>query len=687
MAKNDVVIIDHIIKERIDQSIPSKDKGEVFELLANEQILKDYDLSREEILAGIIDGKDDGGIDSFYIFINGNLLSDSTEMLWPKKSAEITIYINTCKHHDTFAQEVINNECTTVSEIFDLSLEESDLTSNYNQDLLQKRRLFIDAYLHTASCLSTLSFKFIYASRGDSSIVGENIRARTEYLKNALTELFSDCDVEYAFWGSSEILSLYRKKTEYELTLPYKGVISHKEQCSVLLCNIFDYYDFIKDESGKLRTYLFDSNVRDYMGNNLVNLDIMDSLENHKDVDFWWLNNGVTFLATSAVDIGGKLKVQNIQIVNGLQTSHSIYRYFKERNVNSDDRCVMIKIITQNDPSIRDSIIRSTNNQTTVEVSSLFATDKIQRDIEDVLKQNGYFYERRKNCYANQEIDENRVVDMMYLASGYVCLVLKAPEKAANFKQRFFKDDVKYNLIYNPNDSLLIWPIIATVLKRTDNVLSVFFSKRKFSNTSKLLKRARMLTSFLTVSRSLGSYNFSSKDLLKLNASNLTDEMIMEMCEFVNARYIRDKLLKRSFVLSVLKEAAEKYGISDYESVKNRRNVFITSSVDSSKPHIIISDSLLDEIDKKLPVQPWPISIHQKVAKEMDLTDGVVRAAIKKLIRLNRRYKQFGGIVYDENLNMICYDPQRVPEDQLECCVERGREKFLREIDKWSSAE
>ena len=106
MAKNDIVIIDHIIKERIDQSIPSKDKGEVFELLANEQILKDYDLSREEILAGIIDGKDDGGIDSFYIFINGNLLSDSTEMLWPKKSAEITIYINTCKHHDTFAQEV-----------------------------------------------------------------------------------------------------------------------------------------------------------------------------------------------------------------------------------------------------------------------------------------------------------------------------------------------------------------------------------------------------------------------------------------------------------------------------------------------------------------------------------------------------------------------------------------------------
>ena len=119
MAKNDIVIIDHIIKGRIDQSIPSKDKGEVYELLANEQILKDLDLSRDEILSGIIDGKDDGGIDSIFIFVNGNLLSDITDFLWPKRHAEITVYVVTCKHNDTFMQDVVNNECDTVAEIID----------------------------------------------------------------------------------------------------------------------------------------------------------------------------------------------------------------------------------------------------------------------------------------------------------------------------------------------------------------------------------------------------------------------------------------------------------------------------------------------------------------------------------------------------------------------------------------
>ena len=46
-----------------------------------------------------------------------------------------------------------------------------------------------------------------------------------------------------------------------------------------MIARLADYYRFICDEQGNLRRYLFDSNVRDYLGDNKVNLDIAASLE------------------------------------------------------------------------------------------------------------------------------------------------------------------------------------------------------------------------------------------------------------------------------------------------------------------------------------------------------------------------------------------------------------------------
>jgi hypothetical protein len=76
MAKNDVVLIDEIVDERLREVYPSNQCDEVFEFLAFEQVLKDFDLSREEIEAGWVDGRDDGGIDGFFVFVNGHLLQD-----------------------------------------------------------------------------------------------------------------------------------------------------------------------------------------------------------------------------------------------------------------------------------------------------------------------------------------------------------------------------------------------------------------------------------------------------------------------------------------------------------------------------------------------------------------------------------------------------------------------------------
>ncbi|WP_256449285.1 AIPR family protein [Candidatus Pantoea bituminis] len=140
-----------------------------------------------------------------------------------------------------------------------------------------------------------------------------------------------------------------------------------------------------------MRRYLFESNVRDFMGLNAVNEDIKSTLSDQDSPDFWLLNNGVTILSTSAQLIGQSIYMEDIQIVNGLQTSESIFRYFDDGGSDQHERAVMVKVIVSSDESVRDQIIRATNNQTAVEQYSLHATERIQKDVEEILLRNGFF--------------------------------------------------------------------------------------------------------------------------------------------------------------------------------------------------------------------------------------------------------------------------------------------------------
>lgn len=652
MAKNDIILIDSIISDRIEQRLPSADKGEVFEYLACEQILKDFDLTKDEILSGSVDGKDDGGIDSIYIFVNGNLLTDINDFSWPKCSCEISVFIITCKHRDTFVQEPLNNEYATVSEIFDLSRSEDDLKASYNDEVLMMRRLFSTAYINTASYLDKLSFNFVYASRGDTQMIGENIYSRAEQIKDKMRSLFSNCVSNYLFFGSTEILLSYRKKPKYELNLYHNGIISYKDECHIVLCNLKNFFTFITDDDGKLKKYLFDSNVRDYMGNNSVNLDIMDSLKEYPHIDFWWLNNGITILARSAINVGSFIKVQDVQIVNGLQTSQTIFQYINNTK-NQDpkeERCVMIKIITQNNPEIRDNIIRSTNNQTAIMTKSLFATDKIQRDIEEVMKIEGFYYERRTNCYANKEIDSNLIFDIMYLSAAYLSLILKVPEKAANFKQKFLKRTDLYNELFSEKEDLKIWPKLAVLFRKTDTALLPIIGN---SNTEKMLKRSRYVVATIALGRLFGTYNYNVKHLLDLDISNYTPQLIEETwTECVSKWYAKEGMLKRDYVLNILNYASSLWKIKNFDSIAKRKNKFIPDN-NSYTWNVHVDEDTIQLVNNNLPPQPWKLGIHKEIAQKLGVKKKIVSSAINQLIDRGIIYRQKDGILYDKDWNIV----------------------------------
>lgn len=132
MAKNDLTLLDSILDEYISIGNPSTKSDEVFEFFSTEQVLKDYAFSKEELLQGSVDGRNDGGIDEFYIIVNGHLAESIPKDFWPRSNAELEVFIFTCKHDDSFKQAPITTMIPSLIQLFDFSIPSSKFTE-YNE--------------------------------------------------------------------------------------------------------------------------------------------------------------------------------------------------------------------------------------------------------------------------------------------------------------------------------------------------------------------------------------------------------------------------------------------------------------------------------------------------------------------------------------------------------------------------
>ncbi len=253
------------------------------------------------------------------------------------------------------------------------------------------------------------------------------------------------------------------------------GSATHSgEERYVLLVPLQKYYAFITDDQGNLRRYLFDSNVRDYLGSVQVNRDIKATLERRtkaSDEDFWWLNNGVTILATHAIVVGKELSLENVQIVNGLQTTATIYEHLSLARAYDDDRAILVKILLAGDDTTRARIIKATNYQNTVELSSLRGLDKIQQDIEHFLVDRGWYYDRRKNYYKNQGKPAEHIVPMPYLAAAVRAVALRDPATSQRQRSRSLRDDAVYAEVFNPRWDLRVYSASLEITRAVEAVL------------------------------------------------------------------------------------------------------------------------------------------------------------------------------------------------------------------------
>lgn len=475
MARNDVVLLDSLVTKARPQLGQTWDESELFELFSFDQILKDYEPSYEELESGWTDGSDDGGIDGFYVLIDGKVATDPSIEYAARRNPEIRAILFTVRHADTFGQQPLNALCSSIPELFDLTKPEDSLGYPFSEEVLSQRELFHNLFISLADRRPKLIISVYYCSRGDASHLAHNLTSRAIQLEAIIRELFSEVEASVVFLGATELLDLGRRQRNYSLRLRYiESFISREGRNYVVLATLPDYYAFITDEQGNLRRYLFDSNVRDYLGEVKISRDIKETLQRQvppSEEDFWWLNNGVTILATHATVAGKELSIENVQIVNGLQTTETIYQYYSAARIDADQRAILVKILLATEDETRARIIKATNYQNTVDLSSLRGLDKIQQDIEHFLADRGWYYDRKKNFYKNQGKPSERIISMPYLAAAVRAVALGDPARSPQQRARSLTDNDVYQQVFDPNWDLNVYLASLEITRAVEEVL------------------------------------------------------------------------------------------------------------------------------------------------------------------------------------------------------------------------
>ncbi|HEY5994618.1 MAG TPA: AIPR family protein [Gallionellaceae bacterium] len=467
---NDQIILEQIIKERCAESEDQLSLSEYFEIYVASEILKDYDLTYDDISYGIVGDGGDGGIDSIYTFINGELLKEDTAINGNQKKNNIELIIIQSKTSPSFNEGAIVKFRESAQDLFNLANDPSDYAKRYNADLIGMVRLFREAYAKLAKTFPKIEIRYFYATQGEH--VHENVSGKVPKLEDDITKMFSGASFSFEFLGAAKLLEMTRNIPATTRILEVSespiGTTSGSYLC---LVGLSKYFDFISD-NGALARSIFESNVRDYQGSVVVNTGIRKTLENKNSENFWYLNNGVTIITPKAILAGKQLTIEDPQVVNGLQTSHEIYEHFSQlENPAGDERAILVRVICEEDEEARDRIIRATNSQTAIPPASLRSSDEIHRNIEDFLKANGYFYDRKKNHYKNLGMPVAKIISIPYMAQAMMAITLLRPDGARARPSTLINSDSEYRKIFSLDIPIDVYLKVIQIMKAIEGYL------------------------------------------------------------------------------------------------------------------------------------------------------------------------------------------------------------------------
>ena len=507
-----------------------------FEFFSAKIVLKSYTLSDEEIMQGIKGAGNDGGCDAIYIFCNGLLVKeDFLENREIPSDSLLEMIIIQSKTSTSFNEDVIMKWKTVSINLFDLNKDVADYSKRYNEDVRDSFQLFRNVYTALIRKRIKLTLKYWYISEGEQ--IHPNVKQQGEELKENVKGLFPSAKVSVEYFGAEKIMEILNTPDvrDYQLILADNPISLGVNKDYIALVSLGKYYNFITNGSDTLEQSIFESNIRDYQGSVVVNKEIHNTLDQNDSIDFWWLNNGITILASNISPVTSRsLIITEPEIVNGLQTSNEIYNFFSEypEKLDSDSRHVLVRIIVPSTETVRDDIILATNNQTSIPKSSLRVSDSIHWQIEMFFKQRGLFYDRRKNHYKNLGKKRSEIISVSYLAQSLIAVLLQKPNYSRARPSTLLTNNDYYNFLYKGEIDLIVYYKIIIWANRIKNYLR----QCGLYNTS---QQGDLLfyVLYYSFARKNNSHKISPNDVQSIDAEALSDGDIAEYCDHIYEIY------------------------------------------------------------------------------------------------------------------------------------------------------
>lgn len=553
-TSNDRVVLDVLLRERRDQRAPDMSSDDFFEVFVSDEILREFRVSDSDVDFGLTGGGADGGIDAMYTFVDRELVMDVDDVP-ESKDPTIDLVIIQATTSARFSEDRIGRFRDALSDLLELGADWKKLSQMYNDDVIAAAQLFASAYLKYAASFPKLRVRLVQASKGVEPPTNSRLRTKAKGIQKLVLDKFQGAEVEFDFVGARRLVELAHRKPALDFTLDIENSMNIGPTAYVVLVRLSEFNKLIT-EGDSLRTDIFDANVRDYEGNVEVNRAIARSLDHKGSVeDFWWLNNGVTILANKASLAGKKLSLKDPQIVNGFQTSTEISNYFR-RKPGSDTRTILARIHVTNSEKARDEIVKATNSQTAVGVFALRATDPIHRNLETYLREQGLFYERRKNYHKNRGRPRSRIVTLQDAAQAVMATLLFSPDDSRGRPSSLVKKPASYDKVFSPDYPMPAFYKAISIM----NIIRDYLASKDMSAQSRNNYRfhmAMVLAARLGVqpgnAASLAAFDVASVDEAALDAAFTTVQQ--EFKTFMDSGQAEDQAAKSPKVTKNLKKS------------------------------------------------------------------------------------------------------------------------------------